>query len=108
MKAKAKQVRSYPFVPETKSDKAPDIFKEQTPRQFLEEHYVKGCIFGLHELQRNGVYKLMGWAYDFQDFMKRFIVRQHDNWSVYYAPSVRLLRRSTYGKLDEVHEIPKL
>lgn len=57
-----------------------------------------------------GVYKLAGWAFDFTEFMKRFIVRTYDTWQTEYAFNKTNIRSNVYTRtgVQEIHEIPKL
>jgi hypothetical protein len=91
-----------PVVP----DPAPDILQGRTPTAFLKSKYIHGCIFGLDNLQKQGAYLLAGWRFDFRLFLKRFLVKQHGNWSEYYAPNKTTLRKSLYGRIDEIVAIP--
>lgn len=50
---------------------------------------------------------LQGWMFSFYDYMNRYLVRRHGVWEVYYAPDRTSLRRALYGRIDELHEIPK-
>lgn len=54
-----------------------------------------------------GSYKLAGWQYDFQPFLKRFIVNHYGNWSTYYAPNKSCIRNCTYTRtgIVEIYEI---
>jgi hypothetical protein len=56
---------------------------------------------------QGATYKLAGWAYDFSDYLPRFIVRQYDTWRTYYAPNKTSLRKALYGRIEEIYEIPK-
>lgn len=89
------------------NDPSPDILENCTPEEFLKSKYIRGCIFGLDNLQKEGVYRLMGWKFDFRLFLKRFLVKQHESWSEYYAPNKTSLRKSIYGRIDEIVAIPK-
>jgi hypothetical protein len=75
------------------------------PIDFLKSKYTKGYIFGLDNLQRQGIYKLMGWAYDFRPLLKKYIVKQYGGWQEYYAPNKTLLRQTIYGRIDKIVEI---
>lgn len=77
----------------------------ENPKMFLREKYKKGYIFGLHELQSNGIYKLMGWAYDFRPYLKKYLVKQYGDWREYYAPNKTALRKTIYGQIDRIEEL---
>ena len=57
-----------------------------------------------------GVYKLAGWAFDFTEFMSRFIVCRYDSWQTEYAFNKTNIRNNIYTRtgVKEIHEIPKL
>ena len=50
---------------------------------------------------------LMGWMFNFYDYMHRYIVRQYGHWTTYYAPDRTSLRRALYGRIEELYELPK-
>lgn len=50
---------------------------------------------------------LMGWMFSFYDYMSRYLVRQYDQWTEYYAPDRTSLRKALYGRIQEIHELPK-
>lgn len=77
----------------------------ENPEQFLKEKFNGGCNFGTENLMRYGVYKLMGWAYDFKPFLKSFLYKQNGEWTEIYAPNKTLLRKSIYGRIDKIVEI---
>lgn len=77
------------------------------PKEFLKSKYTKGCIFGIDNLQKNGIYRIMGWAYNFRPYLKRYVVKQYDQWQEYYAPNKTSLRATIYGKIDIIQEITK-
>jgi len=94
-------LRSIKFS-QTAVENPPNILGNMTPIQFLLYKYDKGCIFGLDNLQHSGLYRYMGWAFDFSPYMKRFLVKQYDNWQEYYAPNKTALRKSIYGRIQEI------
>jgi hypothetical protein len=75
------------------------------PKEFLKTKYTNGCVFGIDNLQKNGVFRLMGWAYDFRPYLKRYVVKQYDQWQEYYAPNKTSLRAILYGRIDKIQEI---
>ncbi len=83
----------------------PEILHGKSPWEFLKEKYQRGCIFGLDNLQRSGVYRLNGWSFDFKPYMKQFLVKQYDSWQEYYAPNKTILRNSIYGVIQRIVEI---
>lgn len=96
------KLNHYKFSKSAINSYPPDILGERTPMQFLKEKYDKGCIFGIDNLQRSAKYLYMGWAFDFSPYMKRFLVRQYDHWQSYYAPNKTALRKSIYGRIEEI------
>jgi hypothetical protein len=74
----------------------------KTPEQFLKYKYTRGCIFGLDHLQKYGTYRYMGWMYSFKPFLKKFLVKQYDQWQEYYAPNKTAIRNSLYGRIQKI------
>ena len=103
MKIQSYKFSTAPAVPPV----APDILGSNTPEQFLKRIYQRDSMFGLDNLKASGYYRIHGWAYNFRPFMKRFVVCQYDSWQSQWAPNVTALRRATYGRIQEVVEIPK-
>lgn len=60
--------------------------------------------FGVHELTRNGVYKLLGWKYDYRDTLKKYVYKQYGSWSEAYALNKTNLRHLVYGRIDQIIE----
>ena len=83
----------------------PEILNGQTPQEFLKSKYVRGSIFGLDGLQSSGVYRYMGWAFNFRPYLKRFVVKQYGSWQEYYAPNKTALRNSLFGRIEEISEL---
>ena len=50
---------------------------------------------------------LMGWMFSFYDYMNRYLVKQYGRWTEYYAPDRTSLRKALYGRIQELHELPK-
>ena len=98
------EVIGYPFVDHVNQENRPTI---QNANEFLKSKYTKGCIFGREELQSTGTYKLMGYRYNFRDYLNRYIVKQYGQYHQVYAPNKTLLRQSTYGRIDEIIETKK-
>ena len=98
------QVAHYKFS-NTAIENPPDILNGKTPIEFLRQKYVRGSIYGLDLLQRYGIYKYLGWAFDFTPFMKKFLVKQYDNWDECYAINKTHLRNSIYGRIQKIVEI---
>ncbi len=88
------------------TDTPPDILNGKSPEQFLKDKYTRGCIFGLDHLKNSGFYKYMGWSFNFTPFLKKFLVKQYDHWQECYAINKAALRKSTYGTIQQIVEIP--
>ncbi len=52
----------------------------------------------------SGVYKLMGYAYDFRPFLKQYVYKQYGQWHEAYAINKTYLRKITYGIIDKIIE----
>jgi hypothetical protein len=50
---------------------------------------------------------LMGYRFDFSDVLKKFVVKQYDHWTEYYAPDKTSLRSVLFGRIGQIVEIPK-
>ena len=98
-------IHSFPFSTSA-TPEPPDILGGKTPDQFLAMKYQRGCFFGLEYLKGGACYKLAGWQFDFSPWLKRFIVSQHGRWQTVYAPNKTAVRRSTYGRIDEIISAP--
>jgi hypothetical protein len=79
--------------------------KIDNPKDFLKSKYINGYIFGIDNLQKNGIYRLSGWAYNFRPYLKKYVVKQYDQWQEYYAPNKTSLRATLYGRIDKIQEI---
>jgi len=95
-------LQSYAFS-KTATPTPPNILGDKTITEFLKSKYDKGCIFGLDNLYK-GYYKYFGWCFDFNPFLKTYLVKQYNSWAEYKAPNKTLLRRSIYGKIDRIVE----
>lgn len=98
------KLTSYKFS-STATDTLPNILNGKTTMEFLQSKFQKGCMFGLDNLQKSGVYRFMGWEFDFRPYMKNFIVKQYGNWQECWAPNKTSLRRSMYGRIEKIVEI---
>ena len=100
IESRVEVVVGYPFVPHVDQGSRPSI---QDPKGFLKRKFESG---GEGNIERNGIYKEMGYAYDFRPYLKRFVFKQNGSWWESYAPNKTLLRSVTYGKIDELVELP--
>jgi hypothetical protein len=75
------------------------------PKDFLAHKFANRHDFGTFELATTGMYKLLGWVYDFRPVMKKYVVKQHGNWREYFAPNRTLIRKYAYGRVDKILEV---
>ena len=76
------------------------------PESFIKSLLSSRFAFGVDEVTRHGKYKYMGWAYDLRPLLKRFVYKQHGQWSEIYALNKTNLRKLVYGVVDEIAELP--
>lgn len=88
-----------PFVPHVDQNKRPEL-----PLSYIEKLFSK-FHSQIHDVLRTGIFKSMGYAYDFRPFCKKFLYKQHGDWTEVYAPNKTVLRRCVYGKIDKIVEI---
>ena len=88
--------------------KAPTILNEYTisPIEYLKGVFGDGGYHGaLQNLQSVGTMLWAGWSYDFKPFLKKYLYKQYGSWVECYAPNKTLLRKSVYGRIDQIVEI---
>lgn len=73
--------------------------------EMVKQKYNGGYHFGLDNLKQYGIFKLMGWAYDFRSELKHYVYNQYGEWHECYAPNRTLLRKSTRGRIDKILDI---
>ncbi len=60
-------------------------------------------------VRRNAYFRtavpLMGYRFDFSDVLKKYVVKQYDHWTEYYAPDKTSLRSVIFGRIQEIVEI---
>nr|DAG59155.1 MAG TPA: hypothetical protein [Caudoviricetes sp.] len=49
---------------------------------------------------------VMGWIFDFADILKRYVYKRYNSWTEAYAFNKTCLRKTTYGRIDEIVELP--
>lgn len=91
-----------PFVGHVDQEKKPII---ENAKEFLKRKFSGGYAFGLDNLLRSGVYKEMGYVFNFQGHLKKYLYKQYGQWSEAYAPNKTMLRKSVYGRIDRIIEI---
>jgi len=81
-------------------EEAPDVFGDKTLREFIDAY--ESQLFNNH-----GIYKYMGWVYNLQDVMKKYVYENYDRWFVGWAVNKAAVRRQTYGPVTEILESKK-
>lgn len=97
------KIIGYPFVAHVNQNERPTI---ENPKDFLNRAYIKGFTNN-DNLLSYGVYKLMGYRYDFKPLLKKYVYKQYDDWTEVYAPNKTKLRQVVGGKIDMILEIPQ-
>lgn len=95
-------ISGYPFVGHVDQEARPSI---ENPIEFLKEKFNSPHSFGIDNLMRFGVFKLMGYKYDFRSYLKKYLYKQYGNWIEVYAPNKTYLRKAVYGKIDKIVEL---
>lgn len=54
---------------------------------------------------RNGKYNQGGWLFDFNDYLKTYLVKQYDRWEEYKAFDKTSLKTILYGTIQRIVEI---
>ena len=98
------KVNIFDFTGNAKKEQRRNI---QDIQGFLKNKFENKFAFGTQNLSSGGVYKEMGWAYDFRGTLKKFLVKQHGQWHEIYAPNKTLARKQFYGRIDQIIEIKK-
>jgi hypothetical protein len=80
---------------------------DQTARPTISSDYINNIFAGcshsnFHNVSRYGIYKSMGYKYDFRPFLKKIIVKQYDSWQEYYAPNKTALRKCLHGAIQKM------
>jgi hypothetical protein len=95
------KVIGYPFAKHVCQNSRPEI---NNVHEFLKNTY-KPYYTNNDNLLRYGVYRLMGYEYCFKEFLKKYLYKQYGNWYEAYAPNKTILRKVTYGKIDDIIEL---
>lgn len=90
----------YKFVNWEIGEKRDDIDFNNIKKEY--NYKFSGVINGL---LNNGVLKLGGWAYDFRDELKKFLIKQHGVWREIFAPNKTLARKAIFGRIEQIIEI---
>lgn len=89
----------YPFV-----DHVDQNLRPQLPVDFLDRAYTM-FFTNNQNLISYGYYNLMGYRYDFRDYLKKYLYKQHGSWYEAYAPNKTKLRSVIFGKIDKIIEL---
>lgn len=75
----------------------------------IKKWYYSGILgFNGIDVARTGIYKIGGWAFDFRDEMKKFVVKFTDgDISEMWAPNKTSLRKSVSRKVKYILDIPR-
>jgi hypothetical protein len=71
----------------------------------LKDIYLSKHHSSLNNLRQYGYIKIMGYLYNVQPYLKKYVVNQYGSWDQYYAPNKTLLRKSIYGRIDKIVEV---
>jgi hypothetical protein len=96
------KVRFYKFS--TFATETPPFYIDD-PKDFLLSKYTKNNMFNNDNLTKYGIYKMSGWIYDLKPYLRKYIIKQYDQWSECYAPNKTMLRNVTYGTIQKIIEI---
>jgi hypothetical protein len=94
------QVIGLPFVDHVDQSARPTI---SNPQLFLSKAYYQ-CSMS-HSLLNSGCYKLMGYRYDFRQYLKKYVYKVYGNWYEAYAPNKTLLRKAIHGTIEKIVQI---
>jgi hypothetical protein len=83
-------------------EKRPSI---DNAKEFVVKKFSRAYAFGLNDLLRSGVYKEMGYMFNFKSHLKKYLYKQYGHWSEVYAPNKTMLRKCVYGRIDKIVEI---
>jgi len=87
-----------PFASHVDQNAKPVIDDAKT---FLKKAYVR-FFSGNDNLTRFGVYKLMGYRYNFKPFLNLYLYKQYGHWTEIYAPNKTSLRQVVGGRIDKI------
>jgi hypothetical protein len=71
---------------------------------FIQKAYGDGYVGCQVDMLCDGIYKYMGWQYDFREYLTRYVVRQYGNWRDYYAPNKTILRKVLGSGITKIIE----
>lgn len=70
--------------------------------EFIKKAYGDGYVGCQTDMLCYGMYKRMGWQYDFRQYLSRYVVRQHGTWQDYYAPNKTILRKVLGSNITKI------
>ena len=71
--------------------------------EFLKSRFQHHC--SNMDILSYGIFKSMGWKYDFKEHLDRFLVKQYGSWQEYYCINKTTLRSCLFGCIQEIVKI---
>lgn len=102
MKTTEKDIKviGYPFVDHVDQRKRPTLSLDLLKQVYTPYHGSR------INMINNGVYKLMGYKYDFKPYLKKYLFKFYGEWHEGYAPNKTLLRQAIGCKIDKIIDYP--
>jgi hypothetical protein len=95
-------IAGYPFVSHVNQENRPVI---TNPADFLAKVYGRGFHSALPDMLSSGVYKRMGYCYDFGPLLQKYLYKQHGMWLEVYAPNKTSLRAAIHGHIEKIVDL---
>lgn len=93
----------YSFSNGSEHDLRTDIL--ESPLPFLKKKLSNRYDFGVDNITSRAVYREKGWAYDFREYLRKFVYQQHGQWSQIYALNKTNARQLIYGRINKIIEV---
>lgn len=94
------------YVFSTTANLTPPQLEAKSVEEFLYKIYNSSYLtFGLNDLKEFGIYKYLGWAFDFKPYLRRFVIKTGGSWRELYAPNKEKLRIVTHARISEIVEL---
>lgn len=93
----------YNFSNGSKDNIRHDILKN--PVQVLNKIMSNRFNFGVDNISSRAVYREMGWAYDFREYLRKFVYQKHGQWSQIYALNKANVRLLVGGRITKILEV---
>ena len=78
----------------------------ENPKKWLDNRMTGSKFnFGVNNLTSQAVYRQMGWAYDFRDYLKKYVYQKYGTWSQVYALNKTNVRKLIGGKINKIIEV---